>query len=69
MSFPHPVAAPAAIVELKYCECCGSLWLRSRDCRLPYCPACAGHLRLRPRSDSRVDQQRDLDGACAGRYL
>lgn len=28
-------------MELKYCEWCGALWLRSRDADQPYCGACA----------------------------
>jgi Zn-finger nucleic acid-binding protein len=27
-------------VELKYCERCGGLWLRSKDVEEVYCPAC-----------------------------
>lgn len=28
-------------LELKYCERCGSLWLRSRDSEAVYCARCA----------------------------
>lgn len=27
-------------VELKYCEACGALWLRPRNCHAPYCRRC-----------------------------
>ena len=27
-------------LELKYCECCGGLWLRARGTDKIYCPGC-----------------------------
>jgi hypothetical protein len=29
------------LMELKYCERCGGLWLRPRGSGLIYCPSCA----------------------------
>jgi hypothetical protein len=31
-------------LELKYCERCGGLWLRTQGTGEVYCPACAGQI-------------------------
>jgi hypothetical protein len=35
----HPLAT-LVYFQLKYCERCGSLWLRPDGVATPYCPAC-----------------------------
>jgi hypothetical protein len=38
-------------MELKYCERCGSLWMRPCGDANPYCPACAPWMADLPRRD------------------
>ena len=57
-------------VELKYCERCGSLWLREQGTRDVYCEACAAklaefpsHRRKRgPHTERKRDS--DIEGGC-----
>ena len=48
MSSPVP---ELSTLELKYCERCGSLWLRPRTSRAVYCTACARRMRQLPPTD------------------
>ena len=43
-SYPYPK------LELKYCERCGGLWLRSQGSDAVYCAACADAVRQLPPS-------------------
>ena len=45
-------------MELKYCECCGSLWLR--QCGVPqvYCPECLPEIEQLPQPTDRVHRSR-----------
>ncbi len=57
-----PSAPELAFFELKYCERCGALWLRSRGCDQSYCPACAVRMRELPPPSLRNDS---ADRRCA----
>jgi len=53
------------LLELKYCERCGGLWLRQRDVSGVECAACrlgsAGSPLLRGRADKRQKDGRRID--------
>ena len=57
-------------VELKYCERCGTLWLRPCGSGEQYCAECAPkmseHALPRPRREARLpfDDRIDLEGLC-----
>jgi len=40
------------LLELKYCERCGGLWLRTQGTALPYCAPCARELADLPRQNA-----------------
>ncbi len=42
---------------LKYCECCGGLWLRPEDALTPYCPSCERFLARLPARPPRADRK------------
>jgi hypothetical protein len=44
--------------ELKYCERCGGLWLRTQGTALPYCAPCARELADLPPPERRVRRPR-----------
>jgi hypothetical protein len=57
-------------VELKYCECCGGLWLRWEGNTQSYCYSCAPHVDQlavgRKKAPCRVKFMADAGGAvCA----
>lgn len=41
-------------LELKYCERCGGLWMRTQDSGDVYCPACVTHVLDLPGSRART---------------
>jgi hypothetical protein len=43
----HPLAT-FVYLQLKYCERCGSLWLRPDGTATPYCPTCEPFLAALP---------------------
>jgi hypothetical protein len=69
----HPFNA-LLLLELKYCERCGGLWLRPDGAATPYCPRCEqfmSELPARPDRHQRKPVQRAADvpavdfGGCA----
>ena len=62
-------------LELKYCERCGSLWLREEGAEEVFCDACVKKLSARPgyrfrtRRQENVNQDLDLEGFCDGLAL
>jgi len=62
-------------LELKYCERCGSLWLREQGTEEVYCDACVSKLSARPGYRFRtgrygaVNQDLDMEGFCDGLAL
>jgi len=46
-------------LELKYCERCGGLWMRTRDSGDVYCPLCVAEMLdlPRPRPKKTIDAQ------------
>ena len=40
-------------MELKYCERCGGLWLREKECQEIYCPGCAPEMAGLPKARSK----------------
>jgi hypothetical protein len=45
-------------MELKYCECCGSLWLRVAGVQQVYCPECLPEIEQLPQPTNRVHRSR-----------
>ena len=62
-------------LELKYCERCGSLWLREEGAEEVFCEACVSKLSARPGYRFRtgrqgnVNQDLDLEGLGEGLAL
>ncbi len=51
------------ILELKYCERCGGLWLRPAGGGQIYCASCAKQIAEMPPASGRLDSSReDLEG-------
>ena len=42
------------LLELKYCERCGGLWLRRKGSPGPYCPQCARELMDLPAPQTKI---------------
>jgi len=48
MDFVDSVREGETLVELKYCERCGGLWLRPRGCAGVHCASCSACLAAMP---------------------
>ena len=48
----------AILMELKYCERCGGLWLRTKGAAQPYCAPCAREMLDLPAPQSRLRRPR-----------
>jgi Zn-finger nucleic acid-binding protein len=48
MNFIDDVESPRVLVELKYCERCGGLWLRPQSTDGVYCTTCRARLAAMP---------------------
>jgi len=48
MNLINNVEGPQTLVELKYCERCGGLWLRPEATRGIYCAPCRAYLAAMP---------------------
>ncbi len=44
-------------LHLKYCECCGGLWLRPEDAATAYCPPCERLLARLPARPPRSERK------------
>jgi len=53
MNFISELKAQDIELELKYCERCGGLWLRTRGEEAVYCPGCTARLAALPRPGRR----------------
>lgn len=57
-------------LELKYCERCGGLWMRTRGTGEVYCPSCAVEMQDRPagrrkrKSHLLVDDKVEIKSQC-----
>lgn len=59
MNFTGKIEPYEIRVELKYCERCGGLWLRSETTFGVYCAICSAHLAAMPNArDSRSSETR-----------
>lgn len=63
-------------LELKYCECCGGLWLRPKNAGDVYCESCAGQMAgfpamgaRPPRVRLRLRQKLEIEGANGERLV
>ncbi len=48
MNFTDRVEGQEILVELKYCERCGGLFLRPQETHVVFCDSCRAHLAARP---------------------
>ena len=68
MNFISMVGDKGVEVELKYCECCGGLWLRPQGGDEVYCRGCRSRMEQLPRAairraiQPRLPQGNDLKG-------
>jgi len=55
-------AGNALRVELKYCECCGGLWVRWKECVQVYCVRCVREMDKHPPVLREVEAGNTFDG-------